>query len=310
MSLQYSTVLDLDIKKKMNMDEPQLTSSDSNAFTINVLDNGKPFDLTGIKFATMSHSRLDKTVVITEGLVTGTSQITFVLGRNDTGVTGRVQASVQMYGEDDSRVSTLSFSYNVLKDPTGRGFIPTEEERSLIERVLFDAPVIIEEARQSSVDANASATYANAQGDLAKEVVAMNTNILLSPVADLAAIATTYPNPVLGSKVQTTNDGKIYRYDGTWKYVEIMNSNILTDIQTKLVDLKELVRNRDVFTATANQTVFTLTKSYTPNENMIDVSIGGVPQYSPNNFTETSSTTFTTVSGVPVGIEVVAVYFS
>ena len=312
MLIQDPIILNLDIKKKMNIDEPQLTSTDSNAFAINVLDNGKEFDLTGIKLATMAHSRLDKTVIITEGEITGDNQITFVLGRNDTGVIGRVNASVQMYGQDDSRVSTLSFSYQVLKDPTGREFIPSEEERSLIERVLFDAPVIIEEARQSSVDANASAIYANAQGDLAKEVVAMNTNIPLSPVASFAAIATTYPNPVLGNKVQTTDDGKIYRYDGTtWKYVEIMDSNILTDIQTKLVDLKKLVRNRDVFIATANQKVFTLTNSYIPNQNMIDVSVGGVPQYSPTNFTETSSTSFTVLgTGVPVGTEVVASYFS
>lgn len=71
-----------------------------------------------------------------------------------------------------------------------------------------------------------------------------------------------------------------------------------------------LVRYRDVFDATENQTVFTLTNSYDQHLNRIDVVVGGVPQYSPDNFTESSSTTITLSAGIPSGMRVIATYFS
>lgn len=71
-----------------------------------------------------------------------------------------------------------------------------------------------------------------------------------------------------------------------------------------------LVRHREFFTSTEGQKVFTLSNSYDQHVNMIDVIVGGVPQYSPDNFTESSSTTITLSTGVPAGIPVIATYFS
>lgn len=87
-------------------------------------------------------------------------------------------------------------------------------------------------ADQAVVDVNQKADVAIAN---VNTVANENKNILLAPVADFAAIATTYASPAFGSKVQTLNDGKIYRWNGSaWQYVEQMNSNMLTDIQTQL----------------------------------------------------------------------------
>lgn len=62
--------------------------------------------------------------------------------------------------------------------------------------------------------------------------------------------------------------------------------------------------------ATDNQTVFTLTNgSYIPNKNLIEVVVGSVPQISGENFTETSSTSFTLNEGIPSGVEVYAKWF-
>lgn len=52
--------------------------------------------------------------------------------------------------------------------------------------------------------------------------------------------------------------------------------------------------NSQTWTATANQTVFTITNgTYVPNKNLIEVVIDSVPQFSGVHFTETNSTSFT-----------------
>ena len=50
-----------------------------------------------------------------------------------------------------------------------------------------------------------------------------------------ADIATTYPNPKLGDTVQTIDDSKIYRWDGTqWIWTQQYNANAITDVQNKI----------------------------------------------------------------------------
>lgn len=65
--------------------------------------------------------------------------------------------------------------------------------------------------------------------------------------------------------------------------------------------------NQDVFTATASQQIFTLVNgTYTPGNNNLMVFVNGVLQYEPTNYTETSSTVFTFVTGLEAGDIVVA----
>jgi hypothetical protein len=63
------------------------------------------------------------------------------------------------------------------------------------------------------------------------------------------------------------------------------------------------------FTATEGQTLFTLSDTYQTGLNRIKVNIEGVPQYSPTNFAETSSTSFTLTEGVSAGTKVVVELF-
>jgi hypothetical protein len=58
-----------------------------------------------------------------------------------------------------------------------------------------------------------------------------------SPVANFAALATTYPTPTVGWIAQTLDNGKFYRFNGSeWLFHSEMNNNILTDIQNRLSD--------------------------------------------------------------------------
>lgn len=114
---------------------------------------------------------------------------------------------------------------------------------NIAETVRNEFDQVVVEVEVATLNAETSAIHANTQGDFALEVAESNVNVRLSPVANFAAIATTYPTPVFGSKVQTTDNGKIYRFDGTdWNFVEEMNSNMLTDIQTELV-LSKIVKS-------------------------------------------------------------------
>lgn len=60
------------------------------------------------------------------------------------------------------------------------------------------------------------------------------------------------------------------------------------------------------FISTANQSVFNLTTPYEVGKNRLKVYVEGILQLPPNNFTETSSTSFTLSESLPVGLEVVA----
>ena len=65
----------------------------------------------------------------------------------------------------------------------------------------------------------------------------------------------------------------------------------------------------ETFTSTANQTVFNLAGSYNVGKNRMQVFVGGVRQFSPKNFTETNSKSFTLKEAPSTGTEVIAIYF-
>lgn len=97
-------------------------------------------------------------------------------------------------------------------------------------------------ATNAANNANTQATYAQtqgdyakSQGDYAKSVADQNKTIWKAPVANFAAIATTYPSPSLGWTVMTLDDGKIYRYDGTtWQFTQQYNSTALNNLSNEL----------------------------------------------------------------------------
>lgn len=124
----------------------------------------------------------------------------------------------------------------------------------------------------------------------------------LSPLATYASIATTYPSPVNGDTVQVENDipnNGTYRFNGT-TWVKIQNPNGYAN--TSEIIMKNSVVT-EVFTSTDNQSIFTLTNTYDINNDLIEVIVGGVPQYD-GNFIKTNSNTITLSEGVSVGISV------
>ena len=164
--MQNTFTIDADIKKTSYFNQPTVTQNDDITFIINITDDGQAFDLASVATVSLANTKPDANVVVTAGSTTGTNQVTFVLGTNETSVSGRVDAVVQLYDAND-RVSTLSFSYAVKVDPTGSGYVPSTDEQTLIEVVLNDGPLRIQEAIDAGVYANLQGDYALAQGDYA-----------------------------------------------------------------------------------------------------------------------------------------------
>lgn len=151
MSLSNTFTLNVDFKKSTYLNEPIVTSNDEITFILNVFDDEQPFDLSNVTTVTLTSVRPDKQSVLTNGTKTG-NQVTFNLGNTEVAVAGRVNAQVQMY-DASGRVSTLPFTYKVLKDPV-QDYVPSVDEQTLIELVLGEGPVILANAEQAITDLN------------------------------------------------------------------------------------------------------------------------------------------------------------
>ncbi|MEK3995628.1 right-handed parallel beta-helix repeat-containing protein [Psychrobacillus sp. FSL K6-2365] len=155
MPLQNTFTLDVDFKVRNLINEPIVTQNDEVTFILNVYDDGQEFALSSVSTFTLVSVRTDKQSVMTLGNKTGINQITFALGSTEISVVGKINAVIQLY-DVDGRVSTLPFTYQVLKDPA-TNYVPSTDEQTLIELVLGQGPAILADAKQATVDANAAA---------------------------------------------------------------------------------------------------------------------------------------------------------
>lgn len=138
-----------DIKGSKMATSPFITQNDAVRFEVSLFDGDKEIDLSSVTTSTLASTRGDKETVVVEGEKTGVNKVTFNIGTAETKLTGEVNAVVQLYGAD-GRVSTVRFIYKVTSDPTGAGFIPSEREKTLIEVVLGDGPLVVERAETAA----------------------------------------------------------------------------------------------------------------------------------------------------------------
>lgn len=156
--------IDVDLKLTTYLNEPQVTQNDDVEFIVRVFDDGQEYnDLQSYSTFTMASIRPDKQPVLTNSKSIIGNEITFRLGSTEIAIPGRVEAAIQLY-DVDGRVSSIPFSFVVIKDKTV-GYIPSENEKTLIEIVLYKGPVILAAAEQATLDALAAAEIAlNAEG--------------------------------------------------------------------------------------------------------------------------------------------------
>lgn len=125
---------------------------------------------------------------------------------------------------------------------------------------------------------------------------------------------TAHPNPiVLDAAGRVPNSGEVWLTDGLqYKFVLKTSADVLIATYDNIVGINSnfinFTNEQEIQTATAGQTVFTLTTmQYQPGTNSLSVFVDGVNQYGPGAqyaFLETDSTTVTFISGLHVGAEV------
>ncbi|PAE21958.1 hypothetical protein CHH80_03415 [Bacillus sp. 7504-2] len=170
MPLQNVFEIDVDIKSKTAIRTPTVTQNDAVVFIFRVFDEGRIYNIEDGSTFTMTSTRPDKQAVITVGEVTGINTIRFKLGTTELEVKGKVEAVIQVY-DADGRVSTIPFRYEVLSDPSG-DYIPSEDEETLIQKVLGEGPKILADAQQATTEANEAAEAANTATDKANQIAA------------------------------------------------------------------------------------------------------------------------------------------
>ena len=126
--------------------------------------------------------------------------------------------------------------------------------------------------------------------------------------------ATPWSNPiVLDAAGRVSGSGEIWLTDGVqYKFVLKDSNDVLIATYDNISGINSnfinFLAEQEIQTATANQTVFTLTTTqYQPGTNTLSVFVDGVNQYGPGaqySYIETSSTVVTFNSGLHVGAEV------
>lgn len=165
MAIQNTFYLDVDIKRDNYVDEPKVTQNDAVTFVLRMTDDGVDYPLVGVSTYTLASLRPDNQSVLTVGALTAPNEITFELGSTEVSVPGNVKAAIQLY-DADGRVSSMPFTYEVSKD-SATGYIPSKEEKTLIELVLGQGPAILTAAQTATITANDAAANADAKAALA-----------------------------------------------------------------------------------------------------------------------------------------------
>jgi hypothetical protein len=123
-----------------------------------------------------------------------------------------------------------------------------------------------------------------------------------------------HPNPIiLDASGRVPSGGEIWLTDGLlYKFVLTDSNDVLIATYDNIAGINSnfvnFTNEQEIQTATAGQTVFTLTTaSYSPGTNSLSVFVDGVNQYGPGAqyaYLETNSNTITFTNGLHVGAEV------
>jgi len=294
-------LLKVDLKLKYSTTTPVFVQYDSAALLFMIFDNGKAVDLTGYTSVEVSHKRPDGLTIVGIGSVVkdakGNDLVRYEYQGNEMNGLGFIETSVSVIS-NTNKISIQPFKVKIVTDLRDGVVDPSNPEHGKLQELIVKVETATTNAETATTNAITATNDANtlvANTEYTEDYNPLTNykknNIVTFNGSSYVAKQDTVDNspPLLP---ETTNDfwGLAGRKgaDGTG---------------TVFV-------HRNIFIATEGQTLFTLSSPYDVLQNRIEVEVGGVPQFSPDNFTETSSTTFTLSEGITAGTKVIATYFS
>jgi hypothetical protein len=112
-----------------------------------------------------------------------------------------------------------------------------QQQEAARQVTIQQAVIATENTNAVAVEAAINSAYAKEQAEKAKEAAETAKTYWLNPVANFAAISTTYPSALDGSQVITTNDQMEYRkINGSWQWTGVRSANGLAELQAKFND--------------------------------------------------------------------------
>lgn len=209
----------VDLKRREYLTKPTVTQNDDIKFVITVLDYGDPADLTGYTYKLATRTPNKKSFFV-DGEKTGDNEITFTLGKGEVEAVGEAKAAVQLW-DSQKRQSAIPFTFDVIQD-SSFGSTPSPTERSIMELVVQEGPVILAEAEQLIQD---------------------NKTTFLPAVDTVSTRDSAYPNPKHGDTVRVTGEAKTYRYvtGSGWVVTDQYNPTAIDNLSAQLAQKAQQV---------------------------------------------------------------------
>jgi hypothetical protein len=292
--------LKVDLKLKFTAITPTFVQYDDAQLNFQLYDNGKIFDISAYTNVEVAHRLPDGTVIVGNGEVAVNEKnqqiIRYNYLGNEMSQTGFIEASFSIFDANENKVSIRPFKVHIVKDNRDGLVEPSNPAFGLLQTYQAELLVLKDELTIAKDDAIEATTNANTNAANWKYIGVYSATVQYKK-----------HNVV-------TIDGESYiaKQDNLNRF-PVGDSNDLywsTFARKGQDGTGTTVVYKDEFTATAGQTVFTLSKSYTPLTNRLRVIVDGVEQFTLTNFTETANNKFTMTSGLTVGQSVIAVYFS
>lgn len=202
----------------------ELRHNDENQLAITTGRNGQVDSLSamGVTTVTLSVERSDGTVITIPGTIDGDKAV-YILDGDSLAKKGKVKATSMYYDADLNRISTATFEFKALEDPTADGSTLQQHEKTLVEVVLGDGPQILADAQEKIVELDT--------------VIDQNYFNFVGDVATRSAIPVESERE-FGDAWFVIDEGATVRWNGT--ALELRNTNNPSQIQNLSVQLAEM----------------------------------------------------------------------
>jgi hypothetical protein len=284
MALQQNFNITLDLKKQIAVASqiPTFIQNDTSTLFITLMDNGKAYDFASADRYVINLKRPDGKIIT--GLATydtETQKIKYNFGSTEMELAGNLEVSISLFlGE--SRISTRPFMVRILKDYEEG--IPSEEGYSVLQELFIEVDTVKSTAQEK-------AQYAQESGDYAR------------------AIRDNFGHKGNYDNTKSYKNGNVVSYGGV-NYICVQDTTVgINPLNGSYwtVVAPSVTNNEQTWVATAGQKTFTLANGqYVVGKGNIQVFVGGVPQVSGVNFTESSETTISFSESVPTGVTIYA----
>lgn len=211
--------------------QKEMRYGDKNLLTVEVTQGGEVIDLATIGAVTtdLVVKRLGSTNKDVLGSIVDGKAV-FTVDGDSLAKPGRTEAVIQFYDADGARISTATFAFTTLADPSLTA-VGDVVEQTIIQQVLVDGPQVIADAEDklALMDEAVTSTRVEYKGVLADD--AALTAVTGMQVGDWYRITTSAANGGLSRSV---------RYDGTtWVTTDLQDPNVIATVTAQLDETNE-----------------------------------------------------------------------